>query len=147
MPGVDGKIHNIICHNCNQPGHYANKCPIVPKRHTTLAHFTLTQQKLEIINKNWLLLDSCSMVSVVCNPALVHGIKTCAPGQSVTVITNGGAQTFEKTATLNALPLSVFFNPYSLANILSVSDIANLPGAKIMMDSSIEKAIILHYNR
>ena len=144
VPGTDGKIHNITCHSCNQVGHYANKCP--NKRHTTLAHFTLTQQKLEIINKNWLLLDSCSTISVICNPALVHSIVPCEPGNSVTVITNGGAQTFEKTATLRTLPLKVHFNLYSLANILSLSDVANLPGARITMDSTIDRAIILHYN-
>ena len=141
--GTDGKTHNITCHNCKQPGHYANKCP---KRHTTLAHITLTQQQLEIINKNWILLDSCLTVSVVCNPAMVTGIKPCAPGESITVITNGGAQSFEKRATLKKLPLPVYFNPYSLANILSLNHVANLPRAKITMDSTVEKAINLHYD-
>ena len=62
VPGKDGKLYtHITCHNCNTPGHYSNQCP-VKKDRVTLAHFSLTQKKLELINQDWILLDTCSTV-------------------------------------------------------------------------------------
>ena len=146
VPGNDSRVYpHITCRNCHLPGHYANQCP--SKKNITLAHFSLTQKKMELINKNWLLLDTCSTISVCCNPNLVNNIKPCPPGHEVTVVTNGGAQSFEKEATLNILPIRVHFNHDSLANILSLSDVANLPGARLTMDSQVERAIILHLNQ
>ena len=101
---------------------------------------------MEIIDKNWLLLDTCSTVSVCCNPNLVKDITSCSTSDALTIITNGGSQTFKQTATLNLLPLDVHYNPDSLANILSLSDVANLAGARITMDSKVERTINLHYN-
>ena len=146
VPGNDSRVYpHITCRNCHLPGHYANQCP--SKKNITLAHFSLTQKKMELINKNWLLLDTCSTISVCCNPNLVNNIKPCPPGHEVTVVTNGGAQSFEKEATLNILSIRVHFNHDSLANILSLSDVANLPGARLTMDSQVERAIILHLNQ
>ena len=43
--------------------------------------------------------------------------------------------------------MEVHFNAHSaIANILSVSDVANLPNAKLTMDTSEDRAIILHFN-
>lgn len=68
-PDRDGKVHpEIKCHNCGREGHYANQCD---KNKVQFAHFSLTQNKLQIINKHWLLLDSCLTVSVCTNPELV----------------------------------------------------------------------------
>ena len=146
VAGNDGKLYpHIDCHNCGTPGHYANQCPNGKKDPITLAHFTMTQQKLEIINKEWILLDTCSTVSVFCNPSLVKNIVDCKPGSGITVITNGGSQHFGAEADLKLLPMRVFFNPDSMANILSLSDIANIEGVRITMDTDIDRAIQLHY--
>ena len=145
VPGRDGKVHKEIeCHNCHQIGHYANQCP--HKKKITLAQFTLAQNKLELIDRNWVLLDTCSTVSVFCNSKLVNDIREVCPGSSLTGITNGGLQTYKYTANFNLLPLRVHFNTHSIANILSLSDIANLPNTKITMDSSKEKVMLLHHN-
>ena len=143
-PGRDGKVYSHVkCHNCEEPGHYANQCP--KSKTVTFAHFSLTQKKLELINKNWVLLDTCSTVSVFCNPVLVKNIISCAPGDGITVLTNGGSETFNQVATSTLLPLQVHFNSSSIANILSLSDIANLEGARLTMDTHIDRAINLHY--
>ena len=143
VPGNDTRVYpHIICRTCQKPGHYTNQCP--SKKNITLAHFILTQQKMGLINKNWVLLDTCSTISVCCNSQLVTNIQQCAPGHEVTVVTNGGAQSFEKEAMLKILPIRVHFNHNSLANILSLSDVANLPEARLTMDSEVERAIILH---
>ena len=146
VAGNDGKLYpHIDCHNCGTPGHYANQCPHAKKDPITLAHFSMTQQGLEVINKEWILLDTCSTVSVFCNPSLVKNIVDCKPGSGVTVITNGGSQHFGAEADLKLLPMRVFFNPESMANILSLSDIANIEGVRITMDTDIDRAIQLHF--
>ena len=60
-------------------------------------------------------------------------------------MTNGGSQAFNKKADLNYLPIEMYYNEDSMANILAMSDVANLPRARIMMDSNKERAILLHY--
>ena len=144
VPGKDGKVYShITCHNCNTPGHYSNQCPAKNDK-VTLAHFSLTQKKLELINQDWILLDTCSTVSVFCNKSLVKDIKDCLPGDGITVVTNGGSEKFQQQGTLKLLPLNVHFNNNSIANIISLSDIANMDGAKLTMDTSVERAINVH---
>ena len=146
VAGKDGKMYDhITCHNCNTPGHYSNQCP-AKKDKVTLAHFSLTQKKLELIDKNWILLDTCSTVSVFCNPDLVHNITDCKPGDGITVVTNGGSESFKQHGMMRLLPLRVHFNAQSIANIVSLSDIANLEGARLTMDTNIARAINLHIN-
>ena len=70
----------------------------------------------------------------------------CLPGKGVTVITNGGSQHFGAEADLSIFPMKVYFNSDSMANILSLSDIANLEGARLTMDTEVERAIRLHLN-
>ena len=143
-PGNDGRVFkHIDCYNCGKKGHYANNCPV--KKNITLAHFTLTQKQLELINKKWILLDSCSTVSVCCNPDLVSDVLPCKRGGAITVVTNGGVQDFNEEATLKLLPLKVHFNEQSLANIVALSDVANMPGARVTMDTDKERAILLHF--
>ena len=75
VAGRDDKVYSHVnCHNCNEPGHYSNQCPKA-KKNVTFVQFSLTQKKLELINKNWILLDTCSTVSVFCNASLVNNIR------------------------------------------------------------------------
>ena len=145
VPGRDNRVfEHITCHGCQERGHYRNQCPT--QKNVTLTQFVLNQQQLATINPNWILLDTCSTVSVFCNRKLIHDIQPCEPNQELHIITNGGSETFPYTATSNLLPIPVHFNPHSLANILSLSSVANIPGARITMDTHVEKAILLHVN-
>ena len=98
IPGVDGKKHpHVICHACNKRRHYANKCPEVPtssKVKLQFAQFILNQSEGAHINPNWLLLDTCSTVSVVCNLVIVTNIRPCNNGEDLHIVTNGGTQFF-----------------------------------------------------
>ena len=104
----------------------------------------MNQQQLQVIDPTWILLDTCSTVSVFMNQSLVTKIKPIP--DPMTIITNGGSETFDKLATCNFLPIEVHFNQSSLANILSLKDVANLEGASITMDTTVERAINLNYN-
>ena len=147
VAGLDGKKHpHIVCHACNKRGHYANCCPEVPtktKVKPQFAQFVLKQSEESYINPNWLLLDTCSTVSAIKNPTLLTNIRPCRAGEELHIVTNGGSKSFAHVGTLKVLPLTVHYNHKSLANILSLKDVANIPNARLTMDTMIDRAIIL----
>ena len=147
-PGQDGRSHpNIVCHLCQKRGHYRNQCPTdtsnkIPK--PQFCQYIMNQTVESGINKNWILLDTASTVSVSNNSKLVHDIRPCGD-DILTIVTGGGTHTFHHKATFNLLPISTHYDPSSLANIISMKDVASLPGAWVTMDTNIERAIVLHY--
>ena len=145
VPGVDGKVHtHITCHKCKHDGHYKNQCPdIEGSDNVSFPNFSLSQHELATINPNWILLDTCSTVSVFNNAALVHDISYTS--DPMMIVTNGGTESFPQTAIANMLPIPVHFNEQSLANIFSLKDVADLEGARLTMDTSVSRAINLHY--
>ena len=82
----------------------------------------------------------------ICNPELVKDIEDCPSGDELTVITNGGSEISKQRATAKLLPIDVHFNPHSLANILSLRNVANIPNARLTMDTAVDHAILLHVN-
>ena len=49
--------------------------------------------------------------------------------------TNGGAQRYDNIANLKLLPLKVYSKQNSMANILSLKLVADIPGAGLVMDT------------
>ena len=91
-----------------------------------------------IINPTWILLDTCSSASVCCNIDLVTNISKCTDDEILTMETNGGEQKYEHMATLKALPINFYFKSDSLANIIALSDVVEMPGVSVTMDLSRE---------
>ena len=60
--------------------------------------------KTNIINPNWILLDTFSTISSIKNKNLVHKIKRCDAEEELRAYTNGGYQNHDHTATLKMLP-------------------------------------------
>ena len=163
---MDGKIVDAECYVCQKRGHISWYCPEVgntgppprDSRGVNCAQVGLMQRnvskkeiggsgkKENIVNPNWILLDTCSTASVCCNEELVRDIRKCKQDEELTVITNGGRQTFKHIAVLKDLPLQVYYKKDSLANIVALRDVANIPGVNILMDTSKERAIMVKMN-
>ena len=160
VPGRDGTlISGIICYNCSRDGHYANNCPEEQgeQQHrsrgrgrrgvisTQLAvSFAQTTDNNNLIPDSWILLDTCSTDSIFKNKHLVSNIRPCSEDDILTMVSNGGVTTYDEIADLNILPIRVHFDENSIANVLSLKDVAAIPGATLTMNTKVDKAISLH---
>ena len=125
-------IKQAYCSKCDKHGHSSAYCP---KMQLSLAQ----SRTIPVIPRNWILLDSGSTISSVCNKDLISNAKPVTP---LTVYTNGGSQTYSVTGTLNVIPLEVYYDGSSIANILSLSEICK--NFRVTMDSDTEHAITVH---
>ena len=167
VPGTDGRLVENECYICHKKGHISWYCPEAgntgppprDKKSLNCTQFGFVQQsggdksvkvkgsKVEkncnIINPKWILLDTCSTASVCCNRDLVRNVRDCNEDEVLTIVTNGGTQVYKQLGVLKDFPLQVHFKSDSLANIISLRDVANISGVVITMDSSKERAIMV----
>jgi hypothetical protein len=91
------------------------------------------------ITASWILLDSQSTVSVFKNPYLLANIRESP--RPLIVHTNDGTQLSNLMGHMKNFG-NVWFNPHSLANILSMAEVRR--GCRITMDSAFEPAMTVH---
>ena len=149
VAGTDGRTVERECYHCHNWGHIA---PLCPNRNSndsssggrsgrSCTQFFCTQQHGDFLPASWVLLDTCSTASVCSNPTLVSNIRECDKNDTLTLTTNGGKQIFKSKAVFDLFNLDVYFNPTSLGNILSLKDVANIPGCTITMYTGSERAM------
>ena len=141
-------------YNCNKHGHILYNYPHEDKRKQgnrkgyNMAQLCLTFTQKEnsqdaMINENWVLLDICSTVGVCCKASILTDIRTCNKNETLTIITTGGSQNYDKIEYFKYLPILVYYNKDSLANILLFKEVALVLGICITMDTSMERAIFV----
>ena len=152
VASVNGTFHkSITCYNCQNKGHYSNECPYVEAKrggvNLLMRAVALTQNDPSVcdINPNWILLDTCSTASVAGNSNLVTDIKHCENENELYVATNGGGMVYTSEAKLKLFPLVVHYNPNSIATILSIKDVASLPGCYMTMDTRQAREIVVSF--
>jgi len=116
-------FEGIRCYKCNFFGHHAKQCPSNIRTNATQVGFCLLQNNHQF-KRTWILLDTCSTHSMSNNSNQVHNISRCADSNILVISTNGGDRWFTQKVTLNIFWIKVHFNESSLANILSLKDIA-----------------------
>jgi len=87
------------------------------------------------------LLDTCSTLSVGCNSDLISNIRDCTEEERLTISTNGGSLFYDQIGTSNLMPVEMYYNPKSIANVLSLSVVAKIPGCGIIMDTNVSRTI------
>ena len=92
------------------------------------------------IPNTWVLLDSQSTVNIFKNPVFLKNIRK-SPSGHLRVLTNGGVCTLHLIGDLPNFS-TVWFNPQSLANILSLRAMRQI--CRVTMDTDQEAAILVH---
>ena len=126
----------------------SDSTPATPAAATTPAPATtLTQHAVVLaandsnqgIDPNWILLDSQSTISVFRNPAMLSNIRPSP--HTMRAMTNGGHQDSNMVGDFPNLG-EVWYNPHSIANILSLSDVRKV--CRVTMDSDAGLSINVH---
>ena len=146
VAGTDGETYpNIVCYGCNFHVHYRTACPYATRSGVVSMHVgcMLTQDDCFDIPKSWMLLDTCSTCDVSNNPHLVTNIRACNPNEILLAYTSGGSQKFDKLADLRFLPITVHFKEKYMATILSLKTVSEIEGARLTLDTKVNKNITL----
>jgi hypothetical protein len=90
--------------------------------------------------RRWLLLDSCSTTDIVANVDLLSDVHQAATPTWVRC--NAGRVQLTQQGYLGDYPYPVWYNPKGVANILSLSNVAE--HYRVTMDTSQSKAMVVH---
>ena len=77
----------------------------------TQLRLTLTQKNnndKDIINDNWILLDTCSTVNVCKNALIITNVRKCRKDEELTIVTNGGSQDYNQIGFFKYLSIPIY---------------------------------------
>ena len=97
-----------------------------------------------MINDNWVLLDTCSLESVLKNASLAKSVRKCNSKEKLLMLKNGGHLSFNQMKDFLLFPMKFHINESSMANIIYFEEVTNISGVHIKMDTSKEKVINVH---
>ena len=100
----------------------------------------------EAIDPNWILLDTCSTDSVFRNKSFLDNVKNCKKDDVLNIISSGGMVSYDTTGTFKLFNMPVYYNPNTLANVISFKQLARMDGVRITTDTAVEKAMFVHIN-
>ncbi len=163
VAGTDGVTHaGITCFECQSNGHYSTACPssssnvptsaagvsllqaVNDPQHDTStpgeADFSFSASPTSLIPTSWVLLDCQSTVLIFSNPKLLTHIRHS--DSELVLHTNGGPQLSRMVGDVKNFG-TVWYNPSSLANILSLAEVRKM--CRIIMDTNVEAALIVHH--
>jgi hypothetical protein len=106
----------------------------------TLTQMDTVSPNADLISPDWILLDSGSTVSSIKNKTLLSDLR--ASEEVMRVFTNGGSQDYSEIGTLKLFPFNVYYNPRSLANILSLAQVSEM--FRVTMDTNEAHTMMVH---
>ena len=98
-----------------------------------------------LIPLDWILLDTCSTNNVVHDHTLLTGREKCSKNQEMKIYTNCGSLNYDTSGLLKYLPIRFYLNDQSIANVLSLKYISDIPGCRIYMDKQVGPEIYVSY--
>ena len=141
VPGTNDRCYpDSLCYNCQRKGHIATYCP---QRQNGMYQYNFSQTVLALINKWWILIDTCSTCNVTNNKQLLTSTYPCSPQETLQIVTNGGGMKFTEMGQLKLLPLNIHYNADSIATILSFHVLAKLPGIHLQYDNLVDDKIYM----
>ena len=166
VAGFDGRINpNIKCYSCEKYGHYADNCPQLPRKEdgaitegqqhhmhgatldtisddedgeSLVFGFTYLSAKAEP-DRNAILLDTGSNCSIFNNKSLLTDVRPSLV--KLRAYTNGGHQDSSQVGRY-ADTFDVWFNPNSMVNILSFTEVCKR--YRVTIDTAEGNSFIVH---
>ena len=96
----------------------------------------------DIINPDWILLDTCYTISSVRNRNLVQDFCACDTDKGLRAYNNGLHQDYNYTATMTMLKLKVFYNGNYLTKTILFAAVERK--FSITIDTGLDPAINMH---
>ena len=96
-----------------------------------------------LILHDWILLDTCSTDNVINNCQLVENITSCTEDEKLKIYANGGELTYDEKGFFKYLPLRIHFNPSSIANVLLLKQVDDMPCFHLEINTKIGPGITL----
>ena len=107
----------------------------------------LLTQSNNIVDPIWIILDTCSTDSVFNNSVFLSIIVKCKDDEVLNIVSNGGGSVqYDTIGDFNLLPMPIYYDKNSMANVLSFGQVAALDDVRITMSTSIDNSILVHYN-
>ena len=135
-------------------GNYANNCPEESKvddeeqEGMMSVHMGVQLEQLVsegMLKPSWILLDSCSTDSCTNNRSMMESLEDCKKGERLVLSTNGGRVHFAKRGVFKMLPMKIYYNEKSMGTILSIKDVLNVKGTRIVYDTDNARIMYLMY--
>ena len=98
-----------------------------------------------MIPPDWILLDTCSTDNVVNDKNMVNNLRLCSDEDCLKIYTNGGALEYNQMGDFAHIPLKIYYNPQSIANVLSLKAVSEVDGYRVSMDTDEDPSIRLHH--
>ena len=76
---------------------------------------------------------------------MVNNLQRCSDEDYLKIYTNGGALEYNQMGDFVHLPLKIYYNPLSIANVLSLKAVSEIKGYHVSMDTSEDPSIRLYH--
>ena len=96
------------------------------------------------VSNNCILLDSCSTISCAKNNSIVSKVTVIPLEENLRVYSNGGHMEYTMRGILDILPMGIYINGKSMANILSVKEVADY--FRVTTDNKEDHVMLVHYS-
>ena len=149
VKGTNREVWTVKCNNCERWGHHSKYCPSneTSKVSTVslMSHMILSQhRKVHNFDPNHYYIDSGANFSSSFDSNILHSIRRTRDHEQITALTNGGIVEFKKLGSLKLLPsVRVYYNETSVATILALKDLVDVPEAFVFYDSRFLDAFLL----
>ena len=98
-----------------------------------------------LIPPDWILSDTWSTDNVVNNKGMINNVELCTEEDSLKIYTNGGVLEYNQVGDNRYFPIRTYFNPQSIANVLSLKTVNEMNGYHVTMDTQDDLSIKLHH--
>ena len=76
---------------------------------------------------------------------MINNVKLCTEEKPLKIYTNGGVLEYDQVGDFTYLTIKTYYNPQSIANVLSLKTVSEMNGYYITMDTQDDLFIKLHH--